>query len=77
MKAGKLAGSLEGATAERQWDLVYQQLLDESPQLQAARSRIQRARLTIRRQEVQPIPNLLTQLGMARDYGTGDVITNV
>lgn len=77
MQSVKLTGSLKAPVAQWRWDSTYQNLLDESPQLQALYARVQGARMAIQRQEVQPIPNILTQLGVARDYSSGDVITNV
>ncbi|MFQ5730688.1 MAG: TolC family protein [Planctomycetaceae bacterium] len=77
IRPATLAGSLKGAAADWQWGPTYQKLVDESPQIQAARSRIQGARLAIQRQEAQPIPNLLTQAGVQFDNSTGDTITSV
>lgn len=73
----ELSGSLTEAPARRDWQSSYQKLLDESPQLEAARSRIQTALAAIRRQEAQPIPNLLTQVNVAHDNASGDDIANV
>ena len=73
----RLDGSLENDADVLTWESSYQQLLSSSPELQAAYVRAKRARLMIQRQEAQPIPNLLTQVGVAHDYSTGDAITNV
>lgn len=74
---GPLAGNLELDTAERDFEQTFAELLGASPELEAARARVARARAQIRRQEVQPIPNLLTQVGVAHDNASGDDIANV
>lgn len=73
----QLAGRLEGDSQTREWEPLYQQLVETSPELQAASARVQRARMQIRRQEVQPIPNLLTGVGVAHDNASGDNIAGV
>lgn len=77
MPVRDVSGTLGGPGGPWEWESTYQNLLAESPQLQAARSRIQGALAAIRRQEVQPIPNLLTQVGVAHDNASGDEIANV
>lgn len=59
------------------WEESYQQLQTNSPELQAAYARVSRAREQIYRQESQIKPNLLAQIGVARDNETGDDIANV
>lgn len=72
-----LQGSLEGELTARDWEQTYQELLASSPELQAAQSRVNRARTQIRRQQVQPIPNLFAQVVVAHDNASGDDIANV
>lgn len=71
-----LQGTLEGETARLEWEPLYQQILAASPELHAARARVERARIQIRRQETQPVPNLLTQVGVAHDNSSGDNIAS-
>lgn len=72
-----LKGELKSEGGDREFAASATKLLDESPQLQAARSRIQGARLAIERQEAQPIPNLITQLGAAHNNSSGDNVVNL
>jgi cobalt-zinc-cadmium efflux system outer membrane protein len=77
MPPRELAGELTGPLPQREWQPAWEQLVGGSPQLQAARSRVQRALMEIRRQEVQPIPNLNTQLSVQQDDSTNDTIASV
>ena len=72
-----LLGNLERDLETRDWDTLFANLLANSPELQAAQMRVQRGRSQIRRQAVQPIPNLFTQVGVAHDTATGSTITGV
>lgn len=72
-----LAGSLNGTVPKWEWDAARDKLIGGSPQLQAARARVQRARAAIRRQEAQPIPNLNTQVSLQQDANSGYTIAGV
>ena len=74
-----LAGSLEDGDGPSpcEFEAVFAQLMSISPELQAARSRVARARVQIRRQEIQPIPNVLAQAGVSHDYVSGDDLTSL
>ncbi|MCA9114926.1 MAG: TolC family protein [Planctomycetaceae bacterium] len=72
-----LAGSLEDGIPACEFEAVFAQLMSISPELQAARSRVARARVQIRRQEVQPIPNVLAQAGVSHDNASGDDLTSI
>ena len=65
-------GTLDGPDPQFDWENTYQRLLEASPELQAARAAYQRAQLNVQRQRAQPIPNVMTQWGAARDDSTGD-----
>ena len=77
LKSAPLAGDLLGDAKQWDWETTYQKLLAASPELQAAQARTQRALAQLERQEVQPVPNLLTQIGVAKDTSTGSTIANV
>lgn len=77
LDTNNLAGTLEADLPERPWESTYEELLAASPELQAASARVNRARTQIRRQEAQPIPNLLAQVGVAHDHASGDDIASV
>lgn len=77
MPGTELTGSLGGQSANWNWEETYGKLVSESPQLQSLYARVEGARAAIKRQEAQPIPNLLTQFGMSHDFSSGDVLTSV
>ncbi len=73
-----LAGSLSPpAEPAEPFEERLAALLATSPQMQAARVRLQRARAQIDRQRVQPIPNIVAQVGVAHDNASGDDIANL
>eukprot|EP00913_Durusdinium_trenchii_P023381 g21959.t1 len=77
LSGANLEGELFQAGGFPDWDTAYRRLVESSPQLQAAMARVHRAEAEIQRQAVQTTPNLLTQVGVARDSGTGDGIVNL
>jgi len=72
-----LNGELNPRAIQLDWDATYQNLLSNSPELNAARSRIQRARANQQRQEAQAIPNITAQLGAGSDNATGSGLINL
>src|SRR5690606_1129154 len=54
-----LATPLEGDMTPIDWQEAASRLIAESPQLQAARSKLESDRITIRRETVQPVPDLI------------------
>ncbi len=72
-----LSDVLNNKSTDLTWEESYQQLQTNSPELQAAYAKVSRAREQIFRQESQNIPNLMAQIGVARDNETGDDIANV
>ncbi len=72
-----LVGELPKELADVAWDDTYATLLSLSPELQQAEVRIQRARCAVARQQLQPKPNVLTQFGVANDFATDSVVTNI
>lgn len=77
LEPAPLNGSLEADLPDLQWESSRQRLLATSPVLSAARARIQRARYQLRRERVQPIPNIRVQAGGQFDYATGDAVASV
>lgn len=75
-----MPGSLEGMLPDRpnagDAEQFKMQALSASPELQAARSRVARARANVQRQEVQAIPNLSFQLAAGVDNGTDSGMIN-
>lgn len=73
----ELVGKLQSEPKEWSWQTTYEDLLSNSPELQVALTRVQRAQTQIHRQEAQPIPNFLAGVGVAHDNASGDNIANV
>jgi cobalt-zinc-cadmium efflux system outer membrane protein len=72
-----LSGELRQPPAEMNWDTVLQNLLQSSPELQAARFRVSAAQALQQRQQQQQIPNLQTEIGAGADNATGEGLINV
>ncbi len=67
-----LAGDLKGPAAERDFEQTLSQLRSCSPEIAALAATIQRARYNLRRQEVEPRPNITVQgLMNWQDNGIG------
>lgn len=58
----KLAGVVAAADESLDWDSALSQLLSSSPELQAAWQSIEHDRITVEREEAEPIPNLLVDV---------------
>jgi cobalt-zinc-cadmium efflux system outer membrane protein len=70
MEPHPLLGSLRVDSTPQDWDLVYAQMLASSPALHAAQAIVARARANVDRQQVQPVPNVLTVWNVGRDMAT-------
>jgi len=73
---GVLEGTLPVSVAIDDVQAVKGQALTSSPELQAARARVTRARANVERQGVQAIPNLSFQLAAGVDNGTNSGMVN-
>lgn len=76
MPLGPLEGELPQAAQPIEWSTLGAQLISTSPEIMAARSRVQRARALMERHGVQAIPNLTAQLAAGVDNGTNSGIVN-
>ncbi len=74
---GTLAGTLEPGDESLDWDAALSQLLSESPELRAAWQKIRHDEITVERERVQPIPNLLTDVTVGRNFEAGDTTATV
>ncbi|HUG92423.1 MAG TPA: TolC family protein, partial [Planctomycetaceae bacterium] len=72
-----LAGTLEAAVPERDFEAVWLELQAASPELQAARTRIDRAFAQLQREQAQPIPNVQAQVSVSHDNSGGDELVGV
>jgi cobalt-zinc-cadmium efflux system outer membrane protein len=58
---GPLSGPLDQVGPPLDWDSTLSRLLAESPELQAAQAHVLRDQIMVRREQVQPIPNIQLQ----------------
>ncbi|MGD9712794.1 MAG: TolC family protein [Thermomicrobiales bacterium] len=72
-----LDGELDSNVLSLNWDEMYGTLLGASPELAAARSRVSAARANVERQQAQPIPNLLVNVGAGYDNSTDHGLINM
>ena len=73
----RISGDLDAPPPNLDYDLVWQWLVENSPELQTAYYAINRARWSVERARVQPIPNVDAQLGIAHDFSTDDAVVNI
>ncbi len=73
----KLAGELNRQVVERDTESEFLKIVQNSPELAAARAQADRARVNLQRQKVQPIPNITGQVGAAYDDSTGNSFANI
>lgn len=72
-----LEENLEAEEIDSDWGILYQNLLAQSPELSAARTRVAQAQAMLCRQQAQPISNLTLQLGTGYDNGTDNGLINL
>jgi outer membrane protein TolC len=63
-----LATSLEGDLTPVDYQDALVRLVSQSPQLQAARSKLESDRITIRRELVEPVPDIVVEAGVGRNF---------
>ncbi len=69
-----LAGSLEMETESIDWQTALHYVLTESPQLSAARAKIQADQITLRREQVEPIPNITIRGAVGHNFEARDTV---
>jgi len=72
-----LEGKLEGQPTEIQWKSTLQRLLAESPELGLVRAILKADEITVKREKVEPIPNLLLQGSAGNSFETHDAVFGV
>jgi cobalt-zinc-cadmium efflux system outer membrane protein len=72
-----LKGQLEPSAPPLAWEASLARLLAESPELQAALAHIRRDEIALRREQVEPIPNVEVQAGAGYDFTTNNAVANV
>jgi cobalt-zinc-cadmium efflux system outer membrane protein len=71
---GSVTGQFDQFGPPLDWDSTLNQLLAESPELQAAQAHMARDQITVRREQVQPIPNLVVQGAAGYSYETRNAV---
>ncbi|QDT93430.1 TolC family protein [Gimesia algae] len=72
-----LKGSLEPATEVYDWSSAMHQLLENSPEIVAAWERVQHDEITVERERVQPIPNILVNVDFGHNFETNNNVAGV
>ncbi len=58
MQIGPLVGAVDSELPKFEWDRCYQRVVDNNPELHAARTRVERASIVLRRAKRERIPNV-------------------
>jgi cobalt-zinc-cadmium efflux system outer membrane protein len=77
MPPSPLKGQLEPDCPPLDWETSLAQLLADSPELQAAQAHVVHDQITIKRERVEPIPNINIQAGTGYNYETPGTNANV
>ncbi|MCA9218337.1 MAG: TolC family protein [Planctomycetales bacterium] len=77
MKKSPVTGELDGDLPILEWESCYARVLNGNPALQAARMRVDRARIVIQRAKKEPIPNIDLSVSHRHHNVTDDNVTNV
>jgi len=74
---GPLEGELEGDLSPIEWDQALSRLISESPELKSAEAKLRDDIITVQREKVQAIPNLVIRGGAGRNFETNENVGNV
>jgi cobalt-zinc-cadmium efflux system outer membrane protein len=77
LSLGRLHGDLEAVTALPDFDITLAHLLEASPELRIARCEVTRNQIGLKREQVEPIPNVQVRLSNGYDFETRDDVTSV
>jgi cobalt-zinc-cadmium efflux system outer membrane protein len=69
-----LAGDLDQAGPPLDWDSALSRLLAESPELQAVQAHVIRDQITVRREQVQPVPDIQLQGAAGYSFETRNAV---
>ncbi|MGV3486955.1 MAG: TolC family protein [Planctomycetaceae bacterium] len=72
--ASTFATPLAGPLAVIDWDEAIYRLLEESPQIAAARSKLEADRIAIRREIAEPVPDIIVQGGAGYNFEAGETV---
>lgn len=65
---GTFTGKLKPEEKMLDWESALSQFLSTSPELQVARQKIRHDEISVQRERVEPIPNLLTDISVGRNF---------
>lgn len=77
MLRSSLIGALEPTDEKLDWDSAYFHLLQNSPELVAAGEKICHDEITVERERVQPIPNVLVNVDFGHNFETDNSVAGV
>jgi cobalt-zinc-cadmium efflux system outer membrane protein len=77
LPVGRLEGNLEAPPALPDFDATLAHLLEVSPELQVARAEVVRNQLALKREPVEPVPNLQLRVSNGYDFETRNDVTSV
>ena len=75
--SASLAGSIEGEIQVIDFETALARLLDESPVLAMARQEVKADEITVKREKVEAIPNVLIGAGAGRNFETRGTVYSV
>src|SRR5260370_41489786 len=68
---------METVSPSVSWETSLTRLLEDSPELQAARAHSVFDQITLQRERVEPIPNVQVKAGAGRDFESRSTVANV
>lgn len=77
LTAGRLQGDLEAPGAAPDFDAALAHLLEASPEVQIARAEVARGQFALKREQVEPIPNVQVRVANGYDFDTRKDTTSV
>jgi cobalt-zinc-cadmium efflux system outer membrane protein len=69
-----LAGHLDADGPPLDWESSLHRLLEESPELQGAQAHVVHDQITLRREKVEPVPNIQLQGAVGHNFETGNTV---
>jgi len=76
LRLSPLATSLEGDLTPIDFQEALCRLANQSPQIQAARCKLESDRITIRREIVQPVPDIVVEGGVGYNYEADETVAS-
>ena len=74
LPSGRLETPLQGDLTALEWESVLDRLLTESPQIQEAQAKLAADRITIRREVVEPVPDIVIEAGSGYNFESRDTV---